>query len=386
MDCANIDRNELAEKYLNGRLEEAKQDDFEIHILECEKCLQIVETLQAVHFDLSERAPAIRTQTPIKRPFWLRWQWAAVACLLLIVGGSGLRKLHRTGVEQQSSVQHTADQNPSSSALGIENSETTIARNDKEFVKKNRQLPRSEGRAVASHNVDTSTAEKHPDTPDHGDLSNNSSSSRSSLENTVESPAVAATAKTTPPTDQTSKDLAELAAVRPFPYTFAGVASTQPTSGGSVRVQHPSATGISEAGGTGPKAGAGGFSTAQDYFRDGMTAYVNRDYTAASQLLSEAIRLDPELSEAHLYLGICRLLQGNATEAISALQPVSRARKPALAQPAHFYLAKAYLQLGKLDDADRELRATSSLPGRLAGESDALMKKLEDVRSAFDKK
>src|SRR5262249_46580011 len=140
---------------------------------------------------------------------------------------------------------------------------------------------------------------------------------------------------------------------------------------------------VSEAEGSGgAKPGAGTFSTAQDYFRDGMSAYVNRDYATASQLLGEAIKLDPELSEASLYLGICRLLQGHPADAVSALQPVSKAKKSTLAQPAHFYLAKAYLQMGKLADADTELHAASSLPGRLAGESNALMQKVENILNA----
>ena len=70
-DCGKTDRNELAEKYLNGQLDEAEQDTFEIHILECGQCLDTVELLQAVRFDLTERASVIRTQTPAVRG-WLR--------------------------------------------------------------------------------------------------------------------------------------------------------------------------------------------------------------------------------------------------------------------------------------------------------------------------
>ena len=70
-DCGKTDRNELAEKYLNGQLDGAEQDTLEIHILECEQCLDTVELLQAVRFDLTERASVIRTQTPAVRG-WLR--------------------------------------------------------------------------------------------------------------------------------------------------------------------------------------------------------------------------------------------------------------------------------------------------------------------------
>jgi anti-sigma factor RsiW len=47
MQCQELHRDELAEKYLNGQLDPAAQDEFEIHLLECVQCLRQVEAFIA---------------------------------------------------------------------------------------------------------------------------------------------------------------------------------------------------------------------------------------------------------------------------------------------------------------------------------------------------
>jgi len=398
MDCSNIDRNELAEEYLNGALDEARQSDFEIHILECQKCLEAVEVLQAVGFDLSDRAPAIRTYSYIPHRN-LRWAWVAVVATVILAFAVGTGKLRfrstNTHTARNSAPEIGAaptsglsmnGQRGSSNTLNVDGDETTD--NSVRGVRSQIPVHRAQkGQVAAKGEGATTPAPESSDKngtatevaagPSNDQSSEHEVASESPSVTSATNSGVATTAKGT--ADQAASELSELAAVRPFPYTFAGVAGTQPSSGGSVRVQHPSGTAISGTGGTGPKGGASGFRTATDYFRDGMSAYVNKDYVTASQFLGEAVRLDPELSEAGLYLGICRLLQGNPTGAVPALQPVSKVKKPTLAQPAHFYLAKAYLQMGKLKEADTELHAASSLPGRLAGDSNALMQRVESI-------
>ena len=377
MDCSNIDRNELAEEYLNGALDEANQSDFEIHILECQKCLQAVEMLQVVRFDLTDRAPAIRSQNPAPSHWWFRWQWAAIACSLTIVGVWGLREWRRSDADHPQSVEVAANKGPTNTTSQAESAEPKVLSKETDIGNVS-QVPHGGGPAHQSQQGDKKASDSQVESPDRVVVSSNSSSPAETAEN----PPAAATVQPAPPTDQTSNILAELAAVRPLPYTFAGVAATQPSGGGSVKGQHRSGAGVSESEASSPNAGAGSFHTAPDYFRDGMLAYVKKDYPGATKLLEQAVQLDPEMSEANLYLGVCRLLQGNAPDAVSALQPVARVKKPALAQPAHFYLAKAYLQMGKLTEADTELHAASLLPGRLAGESNALMQKVENILNA----
>ena len=397
MDCSKIDRNELAEEYLNDALDEAQQSDFEIHILECQKCLEAVEVLQAVRFDLSDRAPAIRTYSYVPHRD-LRWAWVAVVATVILAFATGTGKLWfrstNTHTARNSAPEIGAaptsglsmnGQRGSSNTLNVDGDETTD--NSVRGVRSQIPVHRAQKGQVAGKGEGATTPA--PESSDKNGTATEAAAEPSHDQSSApevasESPSVtsatsgvATTAKGT--ADQAASELSELAAVRPFPYTFAGVAGTQPSSGGSVSAKLRLGSPVAGAKGANSKAGASGFSTSQDYFHDGMLAYVSKDYAGAAPLLEQAVTLDAGMSEASLYLGVCRLLQGNAPDAVSALQPVTRTKKPNLAQPAHFYLAKAYLQMGKLKEADTELHAASLLPGRLAGESNALMQRVENI-------
>ncbi len=56
MECQELHRDELAEKYLNGRLDSATRDEFEVHILECARCLRSLEAIQILRQELAARA------------------------------------------------------------------------------------------------------------------------------------------------------------------------------------------------------------------------------------------------------------------------------------------------------------------------------------------
>jgi anti-sigma factor RsiW len=56
MECQDLHRDEVAEKYLNGQLDAATRDEFEVHLLECVRCLQHVEAIQILRQELSEHA------------------------------------------------------------------------------------------------------------------------------------------------------------------------------------------------------------------------------------------------------------------------------------------------------------------------------------------
>jgi anti-sigma factor RsiW len=67
MECQDLHRHELAEKYLNGSLDPAMQDEFEVHILDCANCLRYVEALQVLRQELAQTAGRIRAfARPIK--------------------------------------------------------------------------------------------------------------------------------------------------------------------------------------------------------------------------------------------------------------------------------------------------------------------------------
>ncbi len=108
MNCQNVGEDGIAEKYLKGELEPPVQDEFEVHILECPRCLQSVETLQEMRTALAAQAHEIRLAS--QRPsFRLRHLvFAAVALVVFVgIGVLQLRKRKPAGAEVNI-VQHQA--------------------------------------------------------------------------------------------------------------------------------------------------------------------------------------------------------------------------------------------------------------------------------------
>ena len=60
--CKTAEREELAEQYVRGQLSLEQRDEFEIHLLECPKCLGRVETMNEVQFGLKTRGGVIREE------------------------------------------------------------------------------------------------------------------------------------------------------------------------------------------------------------------------------------------------------------------------------------------------------------------------------------
>src|SRR5947209_5848116 len=84
MDCRQVSERELAEKYVSGQLSSELQDQFEVHMLDCQECLSTVEALMSVRSSLAEQAHEIRrfSGRPARR-FSLVW---ALAASLLVAG------------------------------------------------------------------------------------------------------------------------------------------------------------------------------------------------------------------------------------------------------------------------------------------------------------
>src|SRR5579859_2505131 len=98
MDCEQVARDELVEKYLSGQLEPPLQRDFQVHILECPECLALLETCEDIRDDLAPRAAAINQK--YEKRFWnlgslrLPWRTAALAglgCVVVLAVVLGLR-------------------------------------------------------------------------------------------------------------------------------------------------------------------------------------------------------------------------------------------------------------------------------------------------------
>lgn len=87
MDCDRVRTEEIAERYLLGRLTEPDRDAFEAHFFECDACLDHLRTLEALQAELASTALLPERATAIRRaPMWV---WA-VAALVLAATTAGL--------------------------------------------------------------------------------------------------------------------------------------------------------------------------------------------------------------------------------------------------------------------------------------------------------
>ena len=325
-----------------------------------------------------------------------RWSWVAVAALAVIVSGIGVREFTRskrvasgpTLADRGTADQHATKDSQTTSAAPVSSTEMGTPSKGAPLDESKRQstgLAASRSPSKPPRTVVTTqkkideTIVAHSTTTDtigQPRIDNLPINARNYINFTLTEPMLNAA----PANDA----ITQLATVRPLPYTFSGMAGSQPSKGDSTRVSRTPTSTVAGNAGTNPQPGTGGFTTPEGSFQDAMTAYVERRYDAAADLLSEAVRLDPEFTEANLYLGICRLLQGKAADAIPPLQSASQGKKPAAVQAAHFYLGKTYLQLGKLAEAETEFQAAAAIPGRLRGEAAAIIPRLQAIRQTTD--
>lgn len=88
MQCDEVVREEVAERYLRGALAEAEREAYELHFLECARCFGELETYRVLRQALVSSAAATPV-TPRARPHWNPWILAAAAAVVVGVG-SGL--------------------------------------------------------------------------------------------------------------------------------------------------------------------------------------------------------------------------------------------------------------------------------------------------------
>jgi tetratricopeptide (TPR) repeat protein len=166
--------------------------------------------------------------------------------------------------------------------------------------------------------------------------------------------------------DEGERELFRLSAVRPAPYNFSGVASRRGFD-----------TGASSAAPRGVESAT----EQRALFADAMRAYVDRNYDEASDLLHRVLQADPEASDANFYLGVILLLKGRPDQAVEPLRFAATNGRDRWSQPAHFYLAKTYLQTRDLASAESELKAAADIAGPWTGTAKADLATLQALRS-----
>jgi tetratricopeptide (TPR) repeat protein len=92
MDCNQIERDDIIEKYLTGRLDGAEQEEFEVHYFGCSKCRERLEVSRLLQEKLWEQGEKILPQ--MKKPSGARIRrraWAiSAAAVVLIVAAAAL--------------------------------------------------------------------------------------------------------------------------------------------------------------------------------------------------------------------------------------------------------------------------------------------------------
>ncbi len=85
MNCEQVARDDVVEKYLLGQLSEAEQEAFELHYFQCAACFEELATRRQLQEELARPRAAVQAE-PAGRPglAW-RWVWAPVAAAAALV-------------------------------------------------------------------------------------------------------------------------------------------------------------------------------------------------------------------------------------------------------------------------------------------------------------
>jgi tetratricopeptide (TPR) repeat protein len=115
---------------------------------------------------------------------------------------------------------------------------------------------------------------------------------------------------------------------------------------------------------------------AHEVFRLAMQDYMKGDYSAAIPGLRNAVNASPRTAGYQFYLGASYLLTSQFEPAVDALGKAATLDDTAYTEPAHFYLAKAYLNVGNVSAAEAELQTTVRLGGGYEAQARAILHQL----------
>jgi len=82
MVCAQIEREEVVERYLTGSLRPEERESFEEHYFACEQCFAALQAYRALQAELSASPPQIRAM-PAPNP--IAWRWTAAMAMAAVV-------------------------------------------------------------------------------------------------------------------------------------------------------------------------------------------------------------------------------------------------------------------------------------------------------------
>ncbi len=101
-------------------------------------------------------------------------------------------------------------------------------------------------------------------------------------------------------------------------------------------------------------------------FRDAMSHYLDARWGEAADLLDRALDAGDtdwhQAEQAHLYLGVSRLLDGDAAAALAPLREAAGSSRLPIAERSRWYLAQAHLVAGDAEAAREALGALVDSP------------------------
>ncbi len=121
------------------------------------------------------------------------------------------------------------------------------------------------------------------------------------------------------------------------------------------------------------RGGGGDYSSP---FLSGVQAYRGASYATAAAHFAAAADARPDESHAWFYLGVSRLLAGDAKGAVGPLQTAQRLGTGGLSMEATWYLSLALQRTGRTDQAIRAMTPLCGVPGPHAVESCAALEVL----------
>jgi len=115
------------------------------------------------------------------------------------------------------------------------------------------------------------------------------------------------------------------------------------------------------------------------HFDQAMSHYRKGDYLGAIDGLQNAVKFTPQAVDVNFYLGACYLLTNQPEKAIDPLEKAISPDAPDYSEQAHYYLAKAYLQVHNLASARTELKYTLKFHGPRENEATQLLQELDKL-------
>ena len=372
LDCVTVQGDEMIEEYLRGSMLPEAQDLLEVHILECGECARELEVRLSSREALRANEAEIRSRAVHKSSFW-RWPSLALASIVLAaaMGTTYAVFVHRINTNVPAPVAVATPPAPVPSVVPPKEPEEAapVARAPEANRKRTEAETklRQSGEATTIETPASTTAEMQKgETTEPGPLPDKQPERQANEKPTV-------TASTGLTTEQ-GVELFRMGQVRPPTYSFAGQAS-----GAKIPI------------GAGPETYGGNKSGKEGgrvLFNEAMNEYVAGRYVEAAEGLRNARRLEPTAADVHFYLGICELMSSHPEAAIASLQEASTLERsaafrnsagPQLKQWTHYYLAKAHIQTGNLQEAEAELTKAVAAGGPLTSEAKKLLSNLENL-------